>query len=100
MQVSSVDLNLLVVLDAILDESSVTAAARELHMSVPAVSRTLGRLRRALDDPLLLRAGRGLAPTAKASALRPRVHALVLEARALTAPPAAGDPGTLRRSFA
>ncbi|WP_261567344.1 LysR substrate-binding domain-containing protein [Frankia gtarii] len=97
----SVDLNLLVVLDAVLAEGSVSAAARELHLSIPATSRALGRLRRALDDPLLVRSGRGLTPTARALALRPRVHALVQEARLLTAGTAAADEvSTLRRSFA
>jgi DNA-binding transcriptional LysR family regulator len=77
------DLNLLVVLDVLLEEESVSRAAERLNMSVPAVSRALGRLRAALGDPLLVRSGRGLRPTAAAVDLKPRVRALIDQARAL-----------------
>ena len=60
---SDVDLNLLVALDALLAENSVTGAARRLGLSASAMSRTLKRLRSAMSDPLLVRAGRGLVPT-------------------------------------
>nr|MDQ3580060.1 LysR family transcriptional regulator [Actinomycetota bacterium] len=60
------DLNLLVALDALLTDNSVTAAAARLHTSPPAMSRTLARLRRVLDDPILVRAGRTLVPTPRA----------------------------------
>ncbi len=53
------DLNLLRVFDALLQDGSVTAAAERLHLSIPATSRALGRLRRAMGDPILVRAGRG-----------------------------------------
>ena len=59
----NVDLNLLVALDVLLAEGSVTAAARRLGLSASAMSRTLARLRTATGDPLLVRAGRGLVPT-------------------------------------
>src|ERR1700722_18576116 len=78
------DLNLLVVLDVLLEEESVSRAAERLNMSVPAVSRGPGRLRPALGDPLLVRSGRGLRPTATAVDLKPRVRALIAQARALT----------------
>jgi DNA-binding transcriptional LysR family regulator len=78
------DLNLLVVLDVVLEEESVSRAASRLNMSVPAVSRALGRLRAALGDPLLIRSGRGLQPTAAAVDLKPRVRALIDQARTLT----------------
>jgi DNA-binding transcriptional LysR family regulator len=71
-----VDLNLLVALDALLAEGSVTGAARRLGLSPSAMSRTLARLRSATGDPLLVRAGRGLVPTPHAAELRERVHAL------------------------
>ena len=61
MKVSTLDLNLLVVLDVVLEEGSVSRAAPRLNMSVPAVSRALGRLRAALGDPLMVRSGRGAA---------------------------------------
>ncbi len=60
---ADLDLNLLVVLDALLTEGSVTGAAERLHLSVPATSRALGRLRRTLDNEVLVRAGRVMVPT-------------------------------------
>ncbi|WP_435583388.1 LysR family transcriptional regulator [Amycolatopsis thermoflava] len=77
------DLNLLRVFDAVLREGSVTAAAERLHLSIPATSRALGRLRRAMDDPILVRAGRGMAPTPFALRTAPRVRSLLEEAAAL-----------------
>jgi hypothetical protein len=60
------DLNLLVTLEALLVEQNVTKAAARLHLSQPAVSAQLSRLRDAFDDPLLIPAQRGMTPTAKA----------------------------------
>jgi DNA-binding transcriptional LysR family regulator len=64
------DLNLLVTLRALLRESSVTRAAELLGQTQPTVSRSLGTLRAAFGDALLVRAGRGLAPTPFARSLR------------------------------
>ena len=83
---ADVDLNLLVALDALLAEGSVTAAARRLGLSSSAMSRTLARLRAATGDPLLVRAGRGLVPTPRAVALRDRVHRLTRDACAVLRP--------------
>lgn len=82
----SVDLNLLVVLDALLQEGSVTGAARRLHLTPPAVSRGLGRLRTITGDELLVRAGRNLVPTPVAERLRDRAHEAVLAAYEVLAP--------------
>lgn len=60
------DLNLLVTLEALLAEQNVTKAAARLHLSQPAVSAQLSRLRDVFDDPLLIPAQRGMTPTAKA----------------------------------
>lgn len=96
----TVDLNLLPALDALLDEGSVTAAARRLGLSASAMSRTLSRLRAATGDPLLVRAGRGLVPTPRAIALRERVHALAREVRDVLSPQEGTlDLGTLERTF-
>lgn len=65
----SVDLNLLPVAHALLVERSVTRAAKRLHLSVPATSRALDRCRHAFGDPLLVRAGRGLAITPRGAEL-------------------------------
>jgi DNA-binding transcriptional LysR family regulator len=80
------DLNLLPALDALLAESSVAGAARKLGLSASAMSRTLARLRAATRDPLLVRAGRRLVPTAHAAELRERVRKLTLETRAVLHP--------------
>ena len=58
-----IDANLAVALDALLAEHSVTRAAARLHTSPAAMSRTLARLRRILQDPLLVRAGQAMVPT-------------------------------------
>src|SRR5215472_14176513 len=84
MELSSVDLNLLVALDALLDERSVTRAADRLGLSQPGMSNTLARLRRLFGDPLLVREGLMLVPTPRADSLRqPVQEALALIRRAL-----------------
>ncbi len=71
------DLNLLVTLETLLVEQNVTRAAERLHLSQPAVSAQLSRLRVLFDDPLLIPVQRGMAPTAKAlDLLNPLRHAL------------------------
>ncbi len=67
--IRSLDLNLLKTLDALLDEGSVTRAAERLALTQPAVSGMLTRLRESFDDPLFVRAQRGLVPTPRALAL-------------------------------
>ncbi len=94
-----IDLNLIEALDALLAENSVTKAAARLHTSAPAMSRALARLRRAFDDPLLVRAGRDLVPTPRALELRGEVHAVAARARALFAPSTSADPRTAVRMF-
>jgi len=68
---SQLDLNLLFVLDTVLAERSVARAAQRLHLTPSAISNALARLRVALDDPLVLRSGRGIVPTPRALALAP-----------------------------
>ncbi|MFD8230292.1 LysR family transcriptional regulator [Streptomyces sp. NPDC059696] len=98
-QSGGLDLNLLVALDVLLEEQSVGGAARRLHLSEPAMSRTLGRIRKALGDPVLVRAGRRMVPTPRALAVRAEVSAVVERARALFAPPADTDLRTVSRTF-
>ena len=62
MDLRQVDLNLLVACAALLREVSVTRAAAELHVTQPAMSQTLRRLRELFGDPLLVRAGQGMVP--------------------------------------
>ena len=93
------DLNLLVTLDVLLTEGSVVGAARRLRLSPSAMSRALARLREAVGDPLLVRSGRGLVPTPRASELREPVGRLVQEAEGLLRPAQALDLRRLSRSF-
>ncbi len=79
-------LRLLIALDALLVEGSVTRAAGALDMGVPAMSRLLSQLRTMYGDPLVVRAGRALVPTPFAEQLRERVRALSDEARELMLP--------------
>ncbi|TIV05808.1 MAG: LysR family transcriptional regulator, partial [Mesorhizobium sp.] len=69
-----VDLNLLVVLEALLDERSVTRAALRLGMSQPAVSRALSRLRKLFADALLVEGRTGYMLTARAEEIRPALR--------------------------
>lgn len=94
------DLNLLRVFDVLMDTGSVSAAADRLHLSVPATSRALGRLRRAMNDQILVRAGRGLVPTPFAMASAAKVKALLEAAATLRVDPAGSDPRTWQRTFA
>lgn len=96
---STPDFNLLLTLDALLDEGSVAGAARRLRLSPSAMSRALARLRDTTGDPLLVRAGRGLVPTPRALALRERVSQLVQEAEAVLRPQQEIDPAHLVRTF-
>lgn len=93
------DFNLLVALDVLLAEGSVERAAKRLHLSASAMSRTLARLRETTGDPLLVRAGRGLVPTPRALALREQVHQLVLDAETVLRPDQTIDLTKLERVF-
>ena len=94
------DLNLLVTLEALLAEQNVTKAANRLHLSQPAVSAQLSRLRDLFDDPLLIPAQRGMTPTAKAlELLDPLRHALD-QVRAALAEHRHFDPGNAKLTLA
>ncbi len=93
----SVDLNLLVILEALLEEAHVTRAARRLALSQPATSNALDRLRHLFRDPLLERGRGGMRLTPAAEALRPRLReALAFVRTVLDRPPA--DLSTLSQT--
>ena len=98
MSLAGVDLNLLVALDALLAERSVTRAAERVGLSQPGMSNTLARLRKLFGDPLLVREGLTLVPTPRAESLRqPVAEALSLIQHALDDRPGfdpATDPAT------
>ena len=92
------DLNLLTTLDALLATGSVTAAAERVHLSTPAMSHALARIREAFGDPILVRAGRAMVPTARALALAEPVRQLLAQAESLRAGADAQDwPAQARR---
>lgn len=93
------DLNLLVTLNILLAEGSVARAAQRLRLSPSAMSRQLARLRAAMGDPLLVRAGRGLVPTPRALELRDQIGPLVEAAQAVLRPAASLDLKHLARTF-
>jgi len=76
-RLSRLDLNLLVALQALLEEKSVTRAAQRLFITQPAMSRVLQRLRQQLDDPLFTRTGNELIPTPKARDLELRLPGML-----------------------
>lgn len=93
------DLNLLTALDALLATGSVTAAAERVHLSTPAMSHALARIREVFGDPILVRAGRAMVPTARALALAEPVRGLLEQAQALRAGTDAAQWATRSRSF-
>src|SRR5580692_890859 len=85
----TVDLNLLVVFDALMAERNVTRAAERNGLSQPAVSKALNRLRGLFDDPLFVRRDRGMEPTARALELAGPIHGALADiSRTLTLPAA------------
>lgn len=93
------DLSLLYALDALLQEGSVSRAARRIGLSTPAMSHALARAREQLADPILVRSGRGMVPTPRAEALRDRVHTLVGEVRQVLLPERPFVAAELSRGF-
>lgn len=99
MDLRQLDLNLLITLDMLLTERSVTGAAARLGRSQPAVSAHLRRLREIFGDPLLTPQRRGLAPTPKAAAIRAPLREALAELAAATDAGAAFDPAESTRVF-
>lgn len=92
------DLNLLKNLAMLLHTKSVTTAARKLHMSQPAMSRSLAELRQLFGDPLLVRTRGGMLLTRRAEELMGPVQRWLHEASRLASPPVI-DLSTLQRRF-
>ena len=74
MRFNKLDLNLLVALDALLTEQSISRAAEKIHLSQSAMSNALARLREYFDDELLIQVGRRMEPTPRAEVLRDAVN--------------------------
>jgi DNA-binding transcriptional LysR family regulator len=99
MHLKELDANLIVVLDALLMDASVTKAAARLGRSPSAVSHALANLRYIFNDELFVRAGQRLAPTARAKELAPSVHIIVSGLESLLRSKEPFNPGTQERTF-
>src|SRR6188472_2558450 len=99
MNLGGLDLNLLVALDALLSERSVTRAAQRVGLSQPGMSNALARLRKQCGDPLLVRQGAVLVPTPRAEALAGPVRDALDLIRGAIEDPTPFDPARDRRSF-
>lgn len=97
--IAGVDLNLLVALDALLDEQNVSRAAARLGVTQSAMSRSLARLRTMFDDELLVRTGRGMRMTRRAEELASALPVALAGLEALVSAGRVFDPATARRRF-
>jgi Transcriptional regulator len=99
MHIRDLDLNLLVLFDALLRERSVTRAAGEVGLSQGAMSHALNRLRTFFEDPLFIKTPAGMEPTEKAVLLGITVTEVMTALRDRVVSQAYFDPATARRTF-
>src|ERR1700682_2091063 len=92
----SMDLNLLVVFDTLMEGRNVTRAAARNGLSQPAVSKALNRLRHLFDDPLFVRRDRAMEPTARALELAGPLHGALADISRPLTRPCAFDPATVK----
>ena len=99
MDLTKIDLNLLVVFDAVVRHGSVTAAGRELGLSQPAVSYALLKMRKTFEDPLFVRGSAGMQPTPRAMAMLDTVRDVLQRIRVGLLAPTIFDPSRSNREF-
>lgn len=99
MNIAKVDLNLLIYLDVLLRERSVTRAADQLKITQPAMSNSLKRLRALLNDPVLVRTSEGMVPTERALELEPVVRSVLLTLEEHLQPGRDFDPRESQKVF-
>ena len=99
MRLKGLDLNLLIALDILLEEGSVSRAAERMHLSQPAASAALGRLRDYFKDELLVLHGKRMIPTSYAESLRPEVRRILDKVDAVISMSAGFDPARSERVF-
>ncbi|KKB64683.1 nodulation protein NfeD [Robbsia andropogonis] len=99
MRFSKLDLNLLVALDALLTEGSISRAAEKIHLSQSAMSNALARLREYFDDDLLVQVGRKMEPTSRAEGLKDPVRDILLRVDATVAAQPQFVPSQSNRLF-
>jgi DNA-binding transcriptional LysR family regulator len=99
MRLKGLDLNLLIALDILLDERSVSRAADRMHLSQPAASAALARLRDFFDDELLVLHGKRMIPTSHAESLVPDVKVILRKIESLIAMSTEFEPRRAERVF-
>lgn len=99
MNLQSIDLNLLLVFEALMEERSVTRAAARVGLSQPAMSNSLARLRNAFNDQLLVRTSSGMSPTSTALKLIIPVRAALAQLRTAIEDRPAFDPALSKNIF-
>lgn len=99
MRFKRLDLNLVVVLDALLAERSVTKAGQRLHASQTTVSDALRRLREYFNDELLIQVGRKMVPTPLGESLTLPARSMLLQAEVMLNTTPSFDPSGARRTF-
>ncbi|WP_421874396.1 LysR family transcriptional regulator [Pararhizobium sp.] len=95
-----IDLNLLVIFDALFTEGHVTRAAKRLGLTQPAVSHALGRLRHLFDDPLFIRSPKGMIPTAAATDMAAAIRTVLDQVEVVLGTERSFDPSVSTRRFA
>jgi DNA-binding transcriptional LysR family regulator len=96
---SAIDLNLLVLFEAIMRERHIGRTAKDLHLSPSAISHGLARLRRTLHDPLFLKHPKGVVPTARAEQLAAPIADILQRVRSVLANADEFDPASSTRRF-
>jgi DNA-binding transcriptional LysR family regulator len=99
MHLSRIDLNLFTVFDAIYREGGITAASKRLHLSQPAVSHALGRLRELMNDPLFERHGNEMVPTPLARTLAVTIGSSLHSLEQMMHRAGRFDPSSSQRAF-
>lgn len=99
MNIAKIDLNLLVYLDVLLRERSVTKAANRLSITQPAMSNGLRRLRELFEDPILVRTSEGMTPTTRAEQLKPVIREVLSKLEAAVQPQTEFVPEQSNRTF-
>ncbi len=99
MNLSAVDLNLLVAFEALFETRNVSQAAERVGLAQPSMSNALSRLRVLFDDELFVRTPAGMQPTARAQDVAPPIRDALNQVRAALAPRAAFDPATAEMQF-
>jgi len=96
---ANIDLNLLVVFDALVAEGHATRAAERIGLTQPAVSHALNRLRALFGDPLFVRSPRGMVPTSLAQDIAPSVRSILEQVEGVLRGGRAFDPAASTRQF-